>query len=73
MGFSGNTFPEWAIVRAEKIAKIEGLRLVTTAGFADRDLTESGLVQLTLAIVEALVDARNFETSHHNWYRERSQ
>ena len=73
MGSSGSIFPQWAIDRAEKIAKVEGFRLLTTASLADRGLTETGLVQLTLAIVEALVDARNFETSHHNWFRERSQ
>jgi hypothetical protein len=61
MGFSGNTFPEWPIDRAEGIARIDGLRLLITASFADRGLLESGLVQLTFTIVEALVDARNFQ------------
>lgn len=53
-------FTGWAIDRAEAIVADQGFDLLSADGDHPRWTSEQKIVRLTLAIIEALVDAHNF-------------
>ncbi|NTF91453.1 hypothetical protein G6L46_30260 [Agrobacterium rhizogenes] len=54
-------FTEWAINRAEEIVSAQGLDLLRSTSQDHRWSTDYCIVRLTIAIIEALIEARNFE------------
>lgn len=54
-------FTEWAIDRAEEIVSGQGLDLLRSASDDPKWGTDHCIVRLTIAIIEALIEARNFE------------
>ena len=59
MNISKN-FTGWAIDRAEAIVADQGLDIIESTTDHPRWTNEQKIVRLTLAIIEALVDAHNF-------------
>lgn len=59
MNISKN-FTGWAIDRAEAIVADQGFDIVESTSDHPSWTKEQKIVRLTLAIIEALVDARNF-------------
>ncbi|MCZ7448339.1 hypothetical protein [Rhizobium rhizogenes] len=53
-------FTEWAIDRAEDIVSAQGLDLLRSTSEGHRWSTDYCIVRLTIAIIEALIEARNF-------------
>ncbi len=60
---NGTGFTAWAIARAEAIVADQGLKLIEAANGEASHIRERQIVRLTVAIIEALVDARNFAPS----------
>lgn len=54
-------FTEWAIDRAEEIVSGQGLDLLRSASDDPKWGADHCIVRLTIAIIEALIEARNFE------------
>lgn len=63
-----NNFTAWAMDRAEAIIRDQGLELLQPHDCQSNPTREQQVLRLTMAIVEALIDARNFhlrrESSH---------
>ncbi|MDL2402579.1 hypothetical protein [Rhizobium mayense] len=55
-------FTGWAVDRAEAIVSSQGLDLLRSTDPNSRWTTDECVVRLTIAILEALIDAHNFET-----------
>jgi|GEM_PF-2506568 len=55
-------FTGWAVNRAENIVSNQGLDLLRSTDPNSRWTTDQCVVRLTFAILEALIDAQNFET-----------
>jgi hypothetical protein len=54
-------FTGWAVDRAESIVSNQGLDLLNSRNTGARRSTEQCIVRLTVAILEALIEARNFD------------
>ncbi|MDE1994694.1 MAG: hypothetical protein KGI75_19475 [Rhizobiaceae bacterium] len=57
---SSNNFTAWAIDRAEQIVSAQGLDLLRSASDNPKWTTDQCVVRLTMAIIEALIESRNF-------------
>jgi hypothetical protein len=69
MNISKN-FTGWAIDRAEAIVADQGFDIIESTCDHPRWTKEQKIVRLTLAIIEALVDARNFGAGEEKPTRE---
>jgi hypothetical protein len=56
------SFTGWAVDRAEEIVAKNGLELLHSAEPDARWTSDECIVRLTVAILEALIEAHNFET-----------
>ncbi|MBO9136961.1 hypothetical protein J5289_26935 (plasmid) [Rhizobium sp. B230/85] len=52
---------EWAINRAEEMVSAQGMDLLRSTSEGHRWSTNYCIMRLTIAIIEALIEARNFE------------
>ena len=59
-------FTGWAVDRAEAIVSNQGFDLLNSKALDSTRSTDQCFVRLTVAILEALIEARNFESAGVN-------